>query len=215
MKLHSSPTSPYVRKVRILLLETGLDDRVEQVVQAVTPIALNKEVNADNPMGKVPAFVTDDGISLYDSPVICEYLDSLHAGAKMYPPSGPTRWTAIRRQALGDGLLDAAILGRYEATLRPEGYRWPDWMDAQMLKIERSLDAMAAEAAEATEDVGLGDTVDIGTISFACALGYMDFRYDEADWRAGRPALAEWYKGFAQRPSMQATEAPNSDPLAR
>lgn len=209
MKLHSSPTSPYVRKVRIVLLETGLHDQVEQVVQAVTPINPNAGVNTDNPIGKVPAFVTDDGMSLYDSPVICEYLDSLHDGAKMFPKSGAARWLAIRRQALGDGLLDAAILGRYETAIRPEDKFWPAWMEGQMLKIERILDAMEKEADN------LGQTVDIGTISFACALGYLDFRYGDIDWYAGCTGLRNWYHGFAQRPSMQDTAAPDSDPLER
>ncbi len=207
MKLHSSPTSPYVRKVRVLLLETGLHDQVDQVAQAVTPTSPNDEVNTDNPLGKVPALHTDDGMSLYDSPVICEYLDSLHTGAKMYPASGHARWLAIRRQALGDGLLDAALLGRYEAASRPPAFFWSEWMDGQMLKIERGLDAMQSEAA------GLGETVDIGTITFACALGYLDFRYGDNDWRAKRPALAAWYDRFVQRPAMQATMAAQADPL--
>ncbi len=209
MKLHSSPTSPYVRKVRVLLLETGLDDQVEQVNQAVTPTSPNPEVNADNPLGKVPALHTDDGLSLYDSPVVCEYLDSLHDSARMFPPAGKPRWQALCRQALGDGLLDAAILGRYETSLRPSEMLWPDWMDAQMLKIERSLDAIQAQAGD------LGETVDIGTISLACALGYLDFRYGDNDWRASRPALAAWYDRFSQRPAMRATMAPDGDPLQR
>ena len=202
MKLHSSPTSPYVRKVRVLLLETGLHDQVDQVAQAASPIEPNPVVNADNPLGKVPALHTDDGMSLYDSPVICEYLDSLHDGAKMFPGSGRARWLALRRQALGDGLLDAALLGRYEAASRPPEMLWPEWMAGQMLKIERSLDAMQAEAGD------LAEIVDIGAITLACALGYLDFRYGENDWRASRPALAAWYDGFAQRPAMRETMPP-------
>ncbi|MBT3535899.1 MAG: glutathione S-transferase [Rhodospirillaceae bacterium] len=207
MKLHSSATSPYVRKVRVLLLEAGLDTSVEQIPTAVTPTSPNTDLNADNPIGKVPALLTEDGMALYDSPVICEYLDSLHDGAKMFPPPGPDRWLALRRQALGDGLLDAAILGRYETSLRPAEQFWPDWMAAQKLKIERSLDAMTDEAGE------LDGVVDIGTITFACALGYLDFRYNDMQWCDGRPALAAWYEAFSQRPSMQATEAPEADPL--
>ena len=207
MQLHSSPTSPYVRKVRILLLETGLDAQVEQVSRAVTPTSPNAELNADNPIGKVPALLTDDGMALYDSPVICEYLDSLHDGTKMFPAPGPARWRALCRQALGDGVLDAAILGRYETSLRPAEMLWPAWLEAQLLKVDRSLDAMQAEAAE------LGGTVDIGTITFACALGYLDFRYGDMGWRGNRPDLAVWYDNFAQRPAMQATRAPDADPL--
>ena len=207
MKLHDSPTSPFARKVRVLLLETGLDGRVDKTARAVTPTSPIDAVNADNPIGKVPALVTDDGLSLYDSPVICEYLDGQQDGPRMFPAEGPARWLALRRQALGDGLLDAAILGRYETALRPEDYRWQPWLEAQMLKIERSLDAMEAEAG------ALGDGADIGTITIACALGYLDFRYGDNDWRACRPGLAAWYEGFAQRPSMRETEPPDADPL--
>jgi glutathione S-transferase len=110
---------------------------------------------------------------------------------------------------LGDGLLDAAILGRYETSLRPAEMLWPDWLAAQMLKISRSLDAMEGEAAD------LAGIVDIGTITFACALGYLDFRYTDLDWRAARPDLAAWFDAFAQRPSLQATQAPDADPLQR
>ena len=205
--LRSSPTSPYVRKVRVLLLETGLEDQIEQVITAVTPINPNRDLNVDNPIGKVPSLLLDDGTSLYDSPVICEYLDCLHDGALMFPETGPDRWLALRRQALGDGLLDAAILGRYEISLRPEEKFWSEWMDAQMGKINRSLDAMEGETD------ALGGIVDIGTISFACALGYLDFRYDEMKWRTGRTALAAWFDAFARRPSMRATVAPDADPL--
>ena len=207
MKLHSSATSPYVRKVRVVLLEAGLNDKVEQVAQAVTPISPNAVVNADNPLGKVPAFQTDDGLSLYDSPVICEYLDSLHDGTKLFPSTGKERWQALCRQALGDGLLDAAILGRYESSLRPPEKLWPEWLDGQMMKIERSLDEMQAQADD------MEGTVDIGTLTIACALGYLDFRYGDNDWRASRPGLAEWYKSFSQRPSLLATMAPEVDPL--
>ncbi len=205
--LRSSATSPYVRKVRVLLLETGLDERVEQIATAVTPISPHGELNGDNPIGKVPTLQLEEGGALYDSPVICEYLDGLHDGAKMFPPTGPARWQALRRQALGDGLLDAAILGRYEVTLRPAEYFWPDWMEAQTQKIVRGLDAMEAEAIE------LPGQVDIGAITFACALGYLDFRYDEMEWRTGRGNLAAWFDAFSQRPSMQATIAPDADPL--
>ena len=207
LKLHSSPTSPYVRKVRVLLLETGLDAQVEHVITAVTPTSPNAALNMDNPLGKVPALQIEAGMALYDSPVICEYLDSLHDGAKMFPTPGPARWRALRRQALGDGLLDAAILGRYETALRPGEKLWPEWMEAQMQKIDRSLVAMDWEAGD------LDGIVDIGTITFACALGYLEFRYGDMDLRVTRPALAAWYDAFAQRPAMRATEAPDGDPL--
>ena len=209
LKLRNSATSPYVRKVRVLLLETGLEDRVELIDTHVTPTNPNAELNVDNPIGKVPVLLTENGMALYDSPVICEYLDSLHSGTKMFPVNGVSRWLALRRQALGDGLLDAAILGRYESTLRPPDKLWQAWLDAQMGKIDRSLDAMDAEAKE------LEGIVDIGTITIACALGYLDFRYDQMNWRSERSDLYAWFEKFSLRPSMVATVAPSSDPLSR
>ena len=209
LQLRNSATSPYVRKVRVLLLETGLEDRVELIDTQVTPTNPNAELNVDNPIGKVPVLLTENGVALYDSPVICEYLDSLHSGTKMFPVNGVSRWLALRHQALGDGLLDAAILGRYESTLRPAVKLWQDWLDAQIGKIDRSLGAMEAEALQ------LEGVVNIGTITIACALGYLDFRYSEMNWRSKRPALTAWFDEFSRRPSMAATVALNADPLER
>ncbi len=202
MKLHAALPSPFVRKVRVLAIETGLAERVEELGIAVSPVAPVDDLNRDNPIGKVPALVTDDGMALYDSRVICEYLDGLHDGPKMFPAAGPARWTALRRQAMGDGMLDAGVLRRYETFLRPEALRWPDWVDGQEAKIDRALDALEAEAD------AFGDTVDIGTITIGCALGYLDFRFAEDGWRDRHPKLAAWYAAFAERPSMQATLPP-------
>ena len=127
----------------------------------------------------------------------------------MFPVNGNSRWLALRRQALGDGLLDAAILGRYESTLRPADKLWQDWLDAQMGKIYRSLDAMDAEAEK------LAGVVNIGTITIGCALGYLDFRYDQMNWRSERSDLSAWFEKFSLRSSMVATAAPHSDPLQR
>ena len=138
-------------------------------------------------------------MALYDSRVICEYLDGLHDGPPMFPPAGPARWTALRRQAEGDGMLDAAILARYETFVRPEARRFDDWTANQKLKVGRALDALETEAAS------LGDAVDIGTITIGCALGYLDFRFADDGWRNGRPGLAAWYETFGARPSMAAT----------
>ena len=143
--------------------------------------------------------MTDDGQALFDSRVICEYLDSRHGGAKLFPAAGPARWTALRRQAQADGILDAGILARYETLLRPEERRWPDWVAGQKAKMARALDALEQEAGS------FGAAVDIGTIALGCALGWLDFRYAADDWRAGRPRLAGWFEGFAARPSMTAT----------
>ena len=202
MKLYISRMSPFVRKVLVMAAEAGIGDRVEPVEVTVSPVAPDPDVNRGNPLGKIPCLVTDDGTALYDSPVICEYLDAIHTGRKMFPPVGPQRWTALRRQALADGILDAAILARYEAALRPEERRWSDWVKGQKGKVERALDALEAEAPQ------LRDMVDIGTIAIACALGYLDFRFAEDNWREGRPQLADWYGGFSERRSMQQTRPP-------
>jgi glutathione S-transferase len=199
MKLRYSPTSPYVRKVVVLALETGLSPRIERIATNVAPNQRNDEYQREQPLAKVPALTTDDGTVLYDSRVICEYLDSLHQGAKLFPPAGPARWTALRRQALGDGLCDAAILTRYETFLRPEDKRWEDWVEGQMRKVRAALDALEAEAP------ALGSGLDIGLIAIGCALGYMDFRYESEQWRAKRPKLAAWYETFAALPSMRET----------
>ena len=196
MKLHYNVASPYARKVMAVAIETGQDDRIEPVTRTMSPVKPDADLAADNPLGKVPCLVTEDGAALYDSPVICEYLDSLHDGPKMFPAAGPARWRALRRQAEGDGIMDAAVLTRYETFLRPEERRWPEWIEGQKLKFRRALDALEAEAED------FGDTVDIGTITIGCALGYLDFRYGDEDWRATRPRLAAWFERFSERPSM-------------
>ena len=198
MRLHYSYASPYVRKVMVVAIETGQEDALELTARKVSPVAPLAEVNRDNPLGKVPCLVTDDGQALFDSRVICEYLDSRHDRPKLFP-AGPARWPALRRQAQADGILDAGILARYETLLRPEERRWPDWIAGQKAKIARALDALDGEAES------FGEIVDIGTIAVGCALGWLDFRYAADDWRAGRPRLAAWFDGFAKRPSMATT----------
>ena len=199
MKLHYNVASPYARKVMAVAIETGQDDRIEPVTRTMSPIKPDADLAADNPLGKVPCLVTEDGAALYDSRVICEYLDSLHDGRKMFPPAEPARWRALRRQAEGDGIMDAAVLTRYETFLRPEERRWPEWIEGQKLKFRRALDSLEDEAEE------FGDTIDIGTITTGCALGYLDFRYADEDWRATRPRLAAWFERFSKRPSMART----------
>jgi glutathione S-transferase len=196
MKLRYSPTSPYVRKVVVVALETGLDGRIERIPTSVWDPAT--DIGDDNPLGKVPALITDGGEVLYDSPVICEYLDSLHDGAKLFPAVGGARWTALRRQALADGILDAAV-GRLLEGKRPDGERSNGWIDRYIGVICRSLDVLEDEAD------ALGDGVSIGHVTIGCALGYLDFRFADDAWRTGRPALADWYDGFAERRSVIAT----------
>ena len=198
MRLHYSTASPYVRKVMVVAIETGQQEALELTARRVSPVAPVDEVNRDNPLGKVPCLVTEDGQALFDSRVICEYLDSRHDRPKLFP-AGPARWTALRRQAQADGILDAGILARYETMLRPDERRWPDWVAGQKAKMARALDALEGEAES------FGEAVDIGTIAVGCALGWLDFRYAADAWRTGRPELAAWFEGFAQRPSMAST----------
>ena len=200
MKLRYSPTSPYVRKVMVVALETGLAERIERIPTTVAPTKLNDEVARENPLVKVPALTTDDGLVLYDSPVICEYLDTLHGGPKLFPASGKARWLALRQQALGDGILDAAILGRYEI-LRPKEYQWQDWLDAQMRKVRGALAALEMEA----EAGDLAGPLTIGHVTIACALGYLDFRYQSEAWRTKHRRLAVWADEVGQRKSIQLT----------
>jgi glutathione S-transferase len=203
MRLRYSPTSPFVRKVMVVALETGLAERIERIPTTVAPTTPNEDVARENPLVKVPALTTDDGLVLYDSPVICEYLDTLHSGAKLFPAAGKARWIALRQQALGDGVLEAAILGRYE-TVRPKEFLWQDWIDAQLRKVRGALAALDIEV-EAGELGNGSDDVTIGQIAVGCALGYLDFRYQSEEWRARSKRLAQWYGRFAERKSMQLT----------
>ncbi|MCG8425009.1 MAG: glutathione S-transferase [Proteobacteria bacterium] len=204
MKLYYSPASPFARKVLIAAHEIGIHRDIELISAHITPIQTDDSVNQANPLGKIPALVVDrtesqDGAALYDSRVICEYLDSLHDGPRLIPGDSTARWTALRRQAQGDGIMDAAILRRYETVLRPQALRWDEWSEGQNGKINRALDDLERQA-----DL-IGEVLDIGTITIACALGYLDLRFPEEDWRAGRTRLTAWFERFAARPSFQAT----------
>jgi glutathione S-transferase len=199
MKLYHNPASPYVRKVLVVAHETGLADRIEIESLALTPVTPDSGLNAANPLGKIPALALDDGTTLFDSRVICEYLDTLHHGAAMFPSVGPARWRALLHQATADGILDAAVITRYETALRPEALRWPDWIENQKLKFRRALGQLEPHAE------GFAETIDIGTVAVGCALGYLDFRYPDEAWRPRCPNLARWFEHFSTRASMQAT----------
>ncbi|MGL4964385.1 MAG: glutathione S-transferase [Inquilinus sp.] len=198
MKLLYSPFSPFARKVRIVAHETGLQDRVEVVPTSTEDPASG--LSARNPLNKIPVLETEFG-PLYDSPVICEYLDTLHDGPKLVPAAGADRWRALRWEALADGLMDAALLIRYEITLRPAEKQHEAWIERQKAKIRKSLDQMEADAAE------LDGPVTIGTIGAASALGYLDLRFADWGWRETHPRLAAWHAAFAERPSYVTTIA--------
>ena len=196
MRLRYSATSPYVRKVTATAHELGLFDRLELVpTNAWDPAS---GIASDNPLGKVPTLLLDDGEALYDSPVICAYLDA-QAGGRLLPAEGMARWQVLRNEALGDGVLDAAVLVFIECNKRGDGERSAWWEQLQRDTIGHALDAMEPLAG------GFGADADLGQLTFACALGYLDFRFPELHWRQGRPALDRWYEGFVDRPSLQAT----------
>ncbi len=202
MKFYYAQKSPYVRKALVVANEVGIEDQLEKVdCSTTTPV--NPDQSNANPLKKIPALELDDGMILFDSPVICEYLDSELGNGSLFPRDLPARWIALRFQALGDGLLDAAILLRYETILRPDNLCWDDGVTAQMNKIDDALADMEDHAAS------FGERVDIGTISVACAVGYLDFRFKDKDWRTACPTLVAWYEEFAKRPSMQATRPPD------
>ena len=190
MKLYYSPTSPFVRKVSVLILETG--QQVDRIAAAGTPLDPGTMPVGLNPLGKVPALVDGDRV-LYDSRVICRYLDD-KVGAGLY---GPDTWAILTQEALADGILEAALLMVYEGRLRPEELRHAPWVEGQWAKITRALDALEALPPEGP--------LTGGQIALGCALGYLDFRHDARDWRKNRPQLADWAEGFAARPAMQAT----------
>ncbi len=201
MKIYYSPFSPYVRKVLVAAHELGLADRIEQLPSAAHPINRDQTIIAHNPLGQVPTFLRDDGTVLADSRVICEYLDDL-AGGTLFPRAGEQRWRALVDQTVGDGILAAALLSRYEVAVRPPEKLWQDWYDGQMDKVETAIAAIEKMAPT------LGERVDIGTISFGCAFGYLDLRFPDNGWRTRHPQSAAWYARFEKRPSMQATRHP-------
>ncbi|WP_027555322.1 glutathione S-transferase [Bradyrhizobium sp. Cp5.3] len=202
MKIYYSPFSPYVRKVLVAAHELGLAGRIEQLPSAAHPINRDQTIIAHNPLGQVPTMLLDDGTALADSRVICEYLDDLASGEKLFPKVPAQRWRALADQSTADGILAAALLSRYELAVRPPEKLWQPWLDGQLDKVETSIAAIEKAAP------AFGERVDIGTISFACAFGYLDLRFPDFGWRSRHPQCAAWFAGFEARPSMQATRHP-------
>lgn len=200
MKLLFAPTSPFVRKVMVCAHLTGQADKIELLDSAAHPVRRDPRIAVHNPLAKVPTLIFEDGQALYDSRVICEYLASQADEGTVFPASGADRWTALSRQALGDGLLDAALLARYELTARPAEFQWPVWREALLTKVAACLAAIESIAIEMSPDQPT-----IGEISIGCALGYLDFRFPELDWRAEHGTAARWNEAFQRLPAMQAT----------
>jgi glutathione S-transferase len=201
MRLYYASASPYVRKVMILLHEAGKTDAVTLVPVAGNPLDPGTMPLGHNPLGKIPALETDAGAAIYDSRVICRYLDDTFATG-LYP-AAPRLWEVLTLEATADGISDAAVLMRYEGFVRPEQFRSPEWMEGQWAKIDRALTAIEARWLP-----DLNGPLDMGQIALAAALGYLDFRHAARPWRDGRSGLADWSARFAQRPSMIATAPP-------
>ncbi|UUZ70048.1 glutathione S-transferase [Polaromonas sp. P2-4] len=197
MKLHWSPKSPYVRKVMICAHELGLLPKLELVRSVAAMLKPNPSLMADNPLSKIPTLVREDGSTLFDSIVICEYLNDL-AGGTLFPPQGDARWQALRWHALGDGLLDMLILWRNE---REREHPLEALLDAFELKTRASLKLLDTEA----EALGAAP-FSIGHVTLGCALGYLDYRFGALGWRELAPRLADWFATLCDRPSFQATE---------
>ncbi|MGB7242754.1 MAG: glutathione S-transferase family protein [Sulfitobacter sp.] len=203
MKLFHSPSSPFVRKVCVVLHELDKCDAVEQIPVATTPFTSAEPLVASAPLGKIPSLERPEGATLYDSRVICAYLNDRFDGT-LYP-QGDRRWEALTLEATGDGIMDAAVSMTYEVRLRPEDQQSPDWIEAQWAKASRTIAAINTRWMS-----HLHGPLDIGQISVACALSYVDFRHDARNWRVGNDALAKWHAEFDSRASMQATLPPTS-----
>jgi glutathione S-transferase len=200
LTLRSSPASPFVRKVRIAASVLGLDRDI--AVEAADTVDPTDTVRQQNPLGKIPALVLEDGTVLFDSRVILEYLDHRAGGGKIVPKEPTARFAALRLQALADGLMDASILLIYEGRWRPAERHEPKWIDHQAGKVARAFAAL--EAAPPALDT----PPDVGQIALACALGYRDFRF-EGSWRKDHPRLVAWLDNFAARvPVFAATKPP-------
>lgn len=199
MKLIFAPASPFARKVRALIIELSLQDSVTLVdAGAVSPVSNNGDLNSVNPLGMLPALKLDNGESLSDSPLICEYLNDL-ADGPFFPSDTNRRFRTLGLQALADGMLDLSVALRYEAAFRPEQLRWQTWIDFQNEKVQRGLDKLESICNQ------FEPTPLIGEITVACALGYLDFRFADLDWRTGRPALTDWFEQIMLRESLANT----------
>lgn len=198
MKLFFAAPSPFARKVRVLARELDLQGRIQEIAVHTTPVAPAGEVTAANPLSKIPTLVTDEGMSLYDSRVISEYLLSINARSQantaLTRAQDVARWTQLRRQALADGILDAGLAHRYETVLRPKDLHWNEWLDAQIGKIQSGLAELAKELP--------APSAELDAIAIACTLGWLEFRMPDIAWRTEHPSLASFHDAMAERPSM-------------
>lgn len=203
LTLFYNPASPFVRKVLVLLHETGQFERVALLPTQVSPVSPDAALNLDNPAGKLPALRLADGNVIHDSRVILDYFDQQHVGNPLIPREGSARWRRLTLASLADALLDAALLIRYETAVRPPEKQWDVWLSNQAEKIQRALAYFEQDTI-----AELSSHFDIAAISMACALGYLDFRQPDLNWRSSYPHLANWYADVSKRPSMQSTQPP-------
>lgn len=199
MKLFYAATSPYVRKVIACAIARGIDGRIERMTSGSAEYQTN--LLAANPLSKVPCLITDDGLSLFDSPVICEYLDSIGDAQPMFPASGGARWRALKQQAMGDGMMDACLIRRGEVG-KPMDVGREDLHAKQAAKVARSLDALESYVPH--------KAIDIGSITIAAALGYLDFRFAAEPWRPGHSVLTAWYDEMMKNPCLAQTAPPRA-----
>lgn len=197
MTLFHNPASPFVRKVLVLLHETGQQDRVALQLSQLTPVKPDRALIEDNPLSKIPALRLANGSVIHDSRVILDYLDHQHVGNPLIHRDGAARWRRLTLASLADGVMDAAVMIRYETALRPVEKHWDEWLDAQRDKIRRALGLLEAEAI-----AELASHFDVASISVACALGYLDLRHPDLEWRKANPQLAAWFAEVSLRPSM-------------
>jgi len=200
MKLYISETSPYARKCRVLLREKGLSARIEEVV--AHPFDNGAELLENNPLGKVPALTREGATTLVNSPLICDFIDA-QSDPRWIPKSGPARWRVLRFEALADGVIDLTVARRVELT-KPDADPSKFWLERQENGVRRALDQLESEADK------FGGAVDLGAVAIAVALGYLDFRYPESDWRTGRPGLTALFDRWSERPSFQETAPPSA-----
>lgn len=197
MKLLYQTHSPFARKVLIFAHEIGLNSDIDVVHHETSPTNRNDEVFSLNPLGKVPVLVINDSDSIFDSRVICSYLDQCHTGPKLYPTENRENIDALRLEALADGLSEAGILARWESVRRPEHLRHEPFLNGQLVKIQEGYDYLEKHAT-------LTERITIGEIALASALSWLEFR-DVLSFRYSHPRLATWYDKFSERASMKLT----------
>ena len=200
IRLFFSPASPYVRKVMVAAHERGIADQVEKLPSAAGPVKRDAQIVRHNSSGKVPCALLADDTPLFDSRVISAWVDAQGVSGPSLYPQDDRRFAVLTLEALGDAMLDAALLHRYENVLRPEEKRWDDWARGQMEKIDSGLDDLEGRWFDL-----LAEGFHAGAIAVACTLGYLDFRFADKDWRSAHPRLAAWFAKVSERPSMAAT----------